>query len=53
MERMKRLVQEIEKSPMLARVLPFAVFLGLTVGQGLFGSAGRYWMYLTKTTVGL
>jgi len=53
MTRMKRLAQKLEESPLLARVLPFAVFLGLTVGQGLFGSAGRYWMYLAKTAVGL
>jgi CAAX prenyl protease-like protein len=48
----KFLVQKLEQSPMLARVLPFAVFLALTFAQGWFGSAGRYWMYLVKTLVG-
>lgn len=37
----------------LSRVLPFAVFLGLTACQGLLGEASRYWIYLAKTLVGL
>jgi hypothetical protein len=39
-------------SPTLARVVPFAVFLLLTFGQGQFGEASRYWFYLAKTIVG-
>ena len=37
---------------MLARVVPFAIFLGLTALQGQFGEASRYWFYLGKTLVG-
>lgn len=50
---MKRLSHKLEQSPALARVLPFGVFLALTLGQGFFGSAGRYWVYLAKTLVGV
>ncbi len=41
-----------QNSPALARVVPFAIFLGLTFCQGLFGDASRYWFYLAKTVVG-
>jgi len=44
--------QPFEKSPLAARVLPFAIFLLLTLGQGLFGEESRYWFYLAKTLVG-
>ena len=37
---------------MLARVLPFVIFLGLTFCQGQLGEASRYWVYLAKTLVG-
>ena len=37
---------------MLARVVPFVIFLGLTFCQGQFGEASRYWFYLAKTIVG-
>jgi hypothetical protein len=40
-------------SPILARVVPFAVFLLLTFCQGQFGEASRYWFYLAKTLVGV
>jgi len=40
-------------SPLLVRVAPFVVFLALTVGQGQFGEASRYWFYLAKTLVGV
>jgi uncharacterized protein len=39
-------------SPLLARVIPFAVFLALTFGQGQFGEPSRYWFYLAKTLAG-
>jgi len=39
-------------SPILARVVPFVIFLLLTFCQGLFGEASRYWFYLAKTLVG-
>jgi hypothetical protein len=36
----------------LARVVPFAVFLVLTAGQHSLGEGGRYWIYLLKTLLG-
>src|SRR6185295_11357259 len=49
---MNLLQKKLAASPMLARVVPFAIFLGLTVCQGQFGEASRYWFYLAKTVVG-
>src|ERR1700690_872678 len=40
-------------SPLLARIVPFVIFLALTFGQGQFGEASRYWFYLGKTLVGV
>jgi CAAX prenyl protease-like protein len=42
----------IKSSPVAVRVLPFAIFLGLTAAQGYFGEAGQYWFYFLKTVVG-
>lgn len=39
-------------SPILVRVVPFAIFLALTFCQNYFGEAGRYWFYLAKTLAG-
>jgi CAAX prenyl protease-like protein len=39
-------------SPLLARVAPFLIFLGLTFLQGAFGETSRYWIYLAKTVLG-
>ncbi len=50
---MNPLAAKLSASPALARVLPFAAFLGLTVLQGSFGEAGRYWIYLAKCLVGI
>jgi CAAX prenyl protease-like protein len=49
---MQSLRQKFANSPEAARVLPFAVFVILTVGQGQFGPTSLYWMYLLKTIVG-
>lgn len=38
--------------PVLARVVPFFIFLALTVCQGKFGPASADWFYLAKTIVG-
>lgn len=38
--------------PTLARVVPFFIFVGLTACQGLFGEAGKYWIYVGKSIVG-
>lgn len=40
-------------NPMLPRVLPFVIFLGLTFCQGKLGEASRYWIYLAKTLIGI
>lgn len=45
------MISKITGSPMLVRVVPFAVFIALTACQGEFGEAGRYWIYLIKTVV--
>ena len=49
---MSDLLDPVRKSPLLARVVPFVVFLVLTGLQGSFGPTGPYWMYLAKTLVG-
>lgn len=48
---MKSILVRIGKSPTLARVVPFGIFLALTGCQDYFGEAGRYWFYLLKTAV--
>jgi len=39
-------------SPVVARVMPFVIFLILTACQGKFGAASAYWFYFAKTIVG-
>ena len=39
--------------PAAARVLPFVIFLALTICQGRFGAASAYWFYVGKTIVGV
>ena len=46
------MISKITSSPVLVRVAPFAIFLGLTFLQDKFGDAGRYWVYLAKTLAG-
>ncbi len=47
------MLEEFKKSPVWARVLPFGVFLLITVTfQAGGGETGRYWWYLVKTLVG-
>lgn len=50
---MNPLVAKVSASPALARVLPFAAFLGLTALQGSLGEPGRYWIYFAKCLVGI
>lgn len=40
-------------NPILARVVPFIIFLILTFCQGKLGAASAYWFYLAKTLVGV
>jgi CAAX prenyl protease-like protein len=49
---MNSLLDDLRKSPALARAIPFVVFLVLTYAQGWFGENGRYWIYLAKSLVG-
>ena len=42
----------LARSPEAARIVPFAVFLALTVCQGQFGPASAEWFYLAKTIAG-
>jgi CAAX prenyl protease-like protein len=46
------MLQRIRTSPVLVRVVPFAIFLGLTFLQGYLGEAPRYWIYFAKTLIG-
>lgn len=47
-----RLLKNIFTDPLLARVVPFLIFLALTFCQGQFGDASAYWFYLAKTILG-
>lgn len=47
------MTKKITGSPLLIRILPFLVFLGLTVLQGRFTPAWAYWFYAAKTAVGI
>jgi CAAX protease family protein len=42
----------IKASPVLARIVPFALFLALTAAQNSLGGGARYWIYLLKTVLG-
>jgi CAAX prenyl protease-like protein len=44
--------QRLAASPLRARVVPFFIFLALTMCQGQFGEASPYWFYAAKTVVG-
>ncbi len=46
------LKNKITSSPTLVRVVPFLIFLLLTLCQGKFGEASRYWFYFAKTIAG-
>lgn len=43
---------KILASPILVRVIPFAVFAALTLFQGRLGETSQYWIYALKTIVG-
>src|SRR6478672_11221696 len=49
---MKWLFERIATSPVLARIVPFGVFLALTAGQNSLGEEARYWIYLLKILLG-
>jgi len=43
---------QLTRSPIVARVFPFVLFVVLASSQELFGATGRYWIYLTRTVLG-
>jgi CAAX prenyl protease-like protein len=45
--------QELEKSPVHARVIPYVLIVLLTAVQDSFEGPGRYWLYFGKMVVGL
>src|SRR5437879_740131 len=49
---MQSLRQKLAASPEYPRILPFAVFVVLTFGQGQLGPSSPYWVYLLKTLAG-
>ncbi len=49
---MKSLLNKIQESPALTRILPFLLFLILTSTQGSFGPESQFWIYLIKTLLG-
>ncbi len=49
---MRFLDKKLAFSPAASRVVPFLIFLALTVGQGKLGAASAYWFYFAKTFVG-
>ncbi|HWN94074.1 MAG TPA: CAAX prenyl protease-related protein [Methylomirabilota bacterium] len=44
---------KIIQSPTLVRVVPFAIFAGLTFFQGRLGENSQYWVYFAKTLAGV
>ncbi len=50
---MNALTARLKASPLLARVLPFVVFLVLTSCQGSLGTESHFWVYLAKCVVGV
>ena len=49
---MRFLDKKLAFSPAASRVVPFLIFLALTVDQGKLGAASAYWFYFAKTFVG-
>jgi len=47
------MLNKIRSSPLLARVIPFAVFAALTMFQGRFGDTSQYLIYALKTIIGV
>ena len=50
---MNAVTSKLQASPLLARVLPFVVFLALTSCQGSLGTESHFWVYLAKCVVGV
>jgi uncharacterized protein len=52
MRGMKLLQDQFAASPLMARFLPYLIFVALTALQGQLGTGSEYWVYLAKTLVG-
>ena len=50
---MNAVTSKLQSSPLLARVLPFVVFLAMTSCQGSIGTESHFWVYLAKCVVGV
>jgi hypothetical protein len=50
---MNSLIKKVTDSPILIRIVPFLVFLGLTTCQGQLGPASAFWFYFAKTMLGI
>ena len=50
---MNAVTSKLQASPLLARELPFVVFLALTSCQGSLGTESHFWVYLAKCVVGV
>ena len=50
---MNALHKKFKDSPLIARILPFLIFIVLTSAQGSFGPESHYWIYLIKTLIGI
>ncbi|MFM1768122.1 MAG: hypothetical protein RJA22_651 [Verrucomicrobiota bacterium] len=44
---------QLTRTPLVARVAPFLLFVILTFAQGSLGATGPYWLYLLKTVLGV
>jgi uncharacterized protein len=44
--------EALNRSPLVARVAPYVIFVALTALQGKLGEGSQYWVYLTKTAIG-
>src|SRR5882724_589087 len=49
---MNKLREALNRSPLVARVVPFVLFVTLTALQGKLGPMSQYWIYSFKTIVG-
>jgi hypothetical protein len=50
---MNSVLNMVRGSPLLIRVVPFALFLIITTAQGHLGTSSQYWCYLTKVLLGV
>ena len=50
---MNSLYKKLQESAILARVLPFLIFVTLTSTQGILGPESHFWIYLLKTLLGV